>query len=81
MEWLRLAPWGVPHGWSTAYQDDVRTWTWGPPEAPSASMVYSALGWIQHKRPASRLERRAESLASPRDEACSRSLLLPGRER
>lgn len=47
MEWLRLAPWGVPHGWSTAYQDDVRTWTWGLPEAPSASMVYSALGWFQ----------------------------------
>ena len=23
------------------------TWTWGPPEAPSASMVYSALGWFQ----------------------------------
>lgn len=44
MERLRLAPRGVPHGWSAAYQDDMRTWTWGLPKPllPPWSTVFLA---------------------------------------
>lgn len=44
MEGLRLAPRGVPHSWSAAYQDDMRAWTWGllKPLLPPWSTVFLA---------------------------------------